>query len=85
MMGLFTNITLTNENYLKKDEAFWNLHNDFINKYINPLNAQMNMIRRMPDLSPKERKDLLDPLKELQLVYKRMAAAQAETMMEMND
>jgi hypothetical protein len=24
----------------------------------------------MPDLSPKERKDLLDPLKELQLVYK---------------
>ena len=31
-MGLFTNITLTNENYLKKDEDFWNLHNDFINK-----------------------------------------------------
>ena len=39
----------------------------------------------MPGLSPKERKELLEPLKELQLVYKRMAAAQAETMMQMND
>ena len=74
--------------YLEKnpfDVAIVENHNDFIRNYINPINSQLKTIRRMPDLSPKERKDLLDPLKELQLVYKRMAAAQAETMMEMND
>ena len=74
--------------YIEKnpfDVAIVENHNDFIRNYINPINSQLKTIRRMPDLSPKERKDLLDPLKELQLVYKRMAAAQAETMMEMND
>jgi hypothetical protein len=42
---------------------------------LNKLNQQANVIRKQPGLTPKERKSLLEPIENLQLILKRQIAA----------
>ena len=52
---------------------------------LDELNKQANQIRKMPGLTAKQRADRLQPIKELQLLYKRTIAAQVELGLESGD
>jgi hypothetical protein len=53
------------------DEALVAIYNKAVGGQLNKLNEQANIYRKMPDLTPKERKELLDPIKAQQNLYKR--------------
>ena len=52
---------------------------------LDELNKQANQIRKMPGLTAKQKSDRLQPIKELQLLYKRTIAAQVELGLESGD
>jgi hypothetical protein len=47
------------------------MYNEMINGDLKQLREDANEFRRMPGLSPKERKALLDPIKDAQNLVKR--------------
>ena len=51
-------------------------------KKINPARNEVNKIRRMPNLTPKERNDLLEPRKEVLDAYTKGLTAEIEVMLE---
>jgi len=53
------------------DEAIVNIYNQSVGAGLNKLREQSNMYRKMPDLSPKERKELVDLIKAQENLYKR--------------
>ena len=57
---------------------------DKMNAQLNKLNAQANIVRRTPGLSPKERRERLDIIKQYQLMLKKGISAQIEFMQSYN-
>ena len=55
-----------------------------MNAQLNKLNAQANIVRRTPGLSPKERRERLDIIKQYQLMLKKGISAQIEFMQSYN-
>lgn len=53
------------------DEVIVNIYNQSVGAGLNKLREQSNMYRKMPDLSPKERKELVDMIKAQENLYKR--------------
>ena len=53
------------------DMALVDMYNEMINGDLKQLREDANQFRRMPGLSPKERKALLDPIKDAQNLVKR--------------
>ncbi len=53
------------------DEAMVNMYNEMINGDLKQLREDANQFRRMQGLSPRERKAILDPIKDIQNVVKR--------------
>jgi hypothetical protein len=53
------------------DPALVDMYNEMINGDLKQLREDANEFRRMPGLSPKERKALLDPIKDAQNLVKR--------------
>jgi hypothetical protein len=54
-----------------EDEALVEIYNKAVGGPLNDLREQANIYRKMPDLTPKERKEYLDPIKAQQNLYKR--------------
>jgi hypothetical protein len=53
------------------DASLVKMYNQQVNGRLNDLRERANKIRRMPGLSPKDRKSLLEPIKEEQNIIKR--------------
>jgi len=53
------------------DENIVDIYNQSVGAGLNKLREQSNMYRKMPDLSPKERKELVDIIKAQENLYKR--------------
>ena len=53
------------------DETIVQIYNQSVGAGLNKLREQSNMYRKMPDLSPKERKELVDVIKSQENLYKR--------------
>ena len=53
------------------DETIVQIYNQSVGAGLNKLREQSNMYRKMPDLSPKERKELVDIIKSQENLYKR--------------
>jgi hypothetical protein len=53
------------------DEAIVEIYNKSVGGQLNDLREQANVYRKMPGLSPKERKEYLEPIKAQQDLYKR--------------
>jgi hypothetical protein len=53
------------------DETIVQIYNQSVGAGLNKLREQSNMYRKMPDLSPKERKELVDMIKAQENLYKR--------------
>jgi hypothetical protein len=53
------------------DETIVQIYNQSVGAGLNKLREQSNMYRKMPDLSPKERKELVDMVKAQENLYKR--------------
>lgn len=53
------------------DEAMVDMYNEMVNGELKQLREDANQFRRMPGLSPKERKAILDPIKNAQNLVKR--------------
>ena len=53
------------------DETIVQIYNQSVGAGLNKLREQSNMYRKMPDLSPKDRKELVDMIKAQENLYKR--------------
>ena len=67
------------------DPMIVKMYNQQVNGRLNDLREQANKFRRMPDLSPKERKAILDPLKDMQNLVKRQVTNTVNTLDEVSE
>ena len=67
------------------DPMIVKMYNQQVNGRLNDLREQANKFRRMPDLSPKERKAILDPLKDMQNLVKRQITNTVNTLDEVSE
>ena len=67
------------------DPMIVKMYNQQVNGRLNDLREQANKFRRMPDLNPKERKAILDPLKDMQNLVKRQITNTVNTLDEVSE
>jgi arsenate reductase-like glutaredoxin family protein len=74
LLKMFETNPVKYADYISKhplDAALVDMYNEMINGELKQLREDANQFRRLPGLSPKERKALLDPIKDIQNLTKR--------------